>query len=500
MVFGLSRLVFAALMGALVGLTFADDAAGQGLPPLDDTLLDEPPPTPAGPTSNAATSTATTIATSPDHPWARVAPFGALQLRGGVAGGLDGNDDVDQALLGVAGRVGLRVDADVAAIAIVVGDGGDGRWTDGFRIPTPALVRITPAPTVPLVQNAVVTVPFSVLGRVASLSLGRFSMQFGDGSVVGTEPFQGRPRSHDGAALSLKLLDDAAVDFLATLPARTDGALQLRGLGALRVGADAERAPVGLTPTPTLQPWTPWSAMDVDGPGQPGVMHHADGGALRRAWGGTALLVLDETPVVSLRGHGGAFGVDAVVGVDAQTRLDDPGAAGLHLQLDLRSALPRMPGGGLQPFVAVGGEATVGALPGEDDALALSLPLGTTHGLTGGLDLFRRDHSAALRSQLGVREVDERGALGVLWARVQTHFTTGGAVFDDAGVPLAVDSGDVRLGTAVDVYGAVRLYADDDLVLTGEAVWSGAVGQVVTLTTGGGFAHQLLFGVRATLH
>ncbi len=346
--------------------------------------------------------------------------------------------------VGVAGRIG-----DLRA-AVVVGDGA--WWTTPVRDPT---LELVPRPLVAPLHRLSLEVPVGLLGAPGLLVLGRFALVVADGRLVGSEPFDARGRTVDGAVVDVELwgvhtragavvLDLGAEGDPGAADPRVDAA---SGLAFLAAGSE-------LVLDPALH-----LVLDAYG-----LLHHTGVDRVLRPTLGARALV----DVVGLRWRGG---------VDGQLALDEEqGLAfvdnGVHAEVAVTTQLPWSLSAP-RPFLEMGVEGTT----------ALLAPAPSRHGTLGELDLVDFANTWQARAAIGVD--DPQGfALRATWRLVSSlglvHGPGGGGV-------IGADPG--TLFNEVDV--ALCVPIDDDVGL--DVAWAVAVGRGALPP---GPAQRLIVGLR----
>ncbi len=408
------------------------------LPPLDDTLL-------GGPVADDDTSF-----------------FGHGRVRAAGQSGLgpEVDDDDDDAVLSgggasLTGRLGASGSLGDVRGAVVVGDGAWFVWPELAGATTSSLDLVA-RPLAPFVQRLSIEVPLAPLGAPGQLAVGRLPLVIADGRMVGSEPFDARGRSVDGAVVD----------------ANFGTALWRAGAAVLDLGAARDDA--GVDPLQLLG--------FVDVAVDTSALAAVDGDVVENAAVDVYLLLhhrlLVARPTLGARASVDVVGLRLGVGVDGQLALDEREGLqlidrGLHGEVSARTLLPwSLPGP--RPFVEVGGEATG----------SLVAPAPTQHGTLGNLDLVALPNTAQLWAGVGVD--DDSGFLASLtWRGVSAL----GPTVDPRGAPVSSSGGplfgelDVDLGLPI---------ADDVDVDIGWAVSFGAPG-----SRGVGLSQQrLLVGLR----
>ncbi len=319
----------------------------ESLPPLDESLVKEAPASP-------------------------MSLFAAVRLRGE----LDDSRDlsrVDDASAGAAlsGLVGASAALEGAHVDVVVGDGA----RIGQPPTAPALVA---RPALPALEQAQLSFDLSVAGFPAALSLGRMPVVVADGRWVGTEPFDPRGRTLDGARLRAHAgLVDAGLGAFWLGPGDLDAADTGRAVSALGVLEAGVRA---------------GDDVDLD----VYALLHRDGPA------GLTL------PTLGLRASGSWSFLRGRAGADAQAPLADgssafsPAGTAGHAEAGVRATAPLArwfapPGDEPAPsaslpdvYVDGSGEITAGTVV---DGRVFRAPAPTQHDVLGLLDFVAADNT-----------------------------------------------------------------------------------------------------------
>ncbi|MDP2341231.1 MAG: hypothetical protein Q8O67_09750 [Deltaproteobacteria bacterium] len=369
--------------------------------------------------------------------------------QGRIMGGAEDRDIVDDAdpivaaaltgRLGVAGRIG-----DLRA-AVVVGDGA--WWTAPVEASSSSSLVLVPRPVVAPLSRVSLEVPVGLFGAPGLLLLGRFPLVIADGRLVGSEPFDARGRSVDGALVDVELGE---------VQARAGAVLLDLGALSLRDGDVVDEwSGLGFVAASTHVFDV---ALDLYG-----LVHHAGPAQLARPTLGTRAVV----DVVGLRWS---------AGLDGQLALDETNGAdvvdsGVHAELGVRTLLPwslRSP----RPFLEVGLEGTG----------PLVAPAPTTHGTLGSLDLVGLSNTWQTRAAIGVDD-DTGFSFKATWRLVSGL----GKVRSPIGVVVGESSGPLFNELDVDLC----LPIDDDVGL--DVAWSVALGRGLLPA---GPAQRLIVGLK----
>ena len=350
--------------------------------------------------------------------------FGQARLRGLLDDSRDLSRVEDTAAgVDVTGRVGVDADIDGMKLVVVLGDGG----RVGAPSPAPALVD---APAVPVLYQAELAFPTSIAGVPASLDVGRMRVVVGDGRLVGTEPFDARGRTLDGARVRAHtpLVDLALGAFLLgeATPATLTGLFALEA--ALHPRADVDGDVYGLLHRDPAAPLTLPTA---------GVRISAAGASWLRLRAGADVQapVADAARAFTVAGHAG------------------------HAELGARAALPSFSGRFPALFVDASGEITAG-----DTVLdrVFRAPAPTQHGALGLLDLVAMDNTWSAALAAGA---EDRGLSLDLCARALGMVDPNGPLLD-TGFHALTEKNGTRGGLALvelDALAAIPLAKDVSL-------------------------------------
>jgi hypothetical protein len=392
------------------------DSLPDALPPLDDGLVDEPAP--------------------PARDDVRF--MAAARIRGE----LDENRGFSQADpvsagAAISARAGVEANLESARVVVVLGDGG----RLGQPPTSPLLVE---RPALPVLQQARLSIDLAVAGLPAELAVGRMPIVVGDGRLLGSEPFDPRGRTLDGALLRAHggAVDGrAGVVWLGPSVAGEDDTrssstgADLSGVGFVELAVrDEALGPVFL---------------DVDAHG----LLHRDGRVGVTA--PTAGVGLAARSVV-LPALDGAVGgeVSARSSVELQAQFLDersataPAGQGARAGIGVRGkALLSSWGRAISavgvpdPFVDLSGEICAGDVV---KGRVLRAPAPTVHGFLGVLDLVGSDNTWSAALAAGATD-DEGLALDVT-GRIVGIVDRDGPLLDVTGAPVPQRTGN---GTAL---------------------------------------------------